>query len=68
MKKELHAVPIGAGIVQIDTSSIPAYVGQNIAQMALRAIQRDYKDPAIQADYQRWKTARTTREGKCHGV
>lgn len=60
--KGMRAVPIGAGTVQIDTSSIPAHVGQNIAQAALRAIQRDYANPEVQADYLRWKAARAANK------
>lgn len=62
--KDLRVVPIGAGTVQIDTGSIPAHVGQNIAQVALRGILRDYADPEIQADFQRWKKEREARHGQ----
>lgn len=58
----MRAVPIGAGAVHINTGSIPAHVGQNIAQVALRAIQRDYANPEVQADYQRWKAARAAKQ------
>lgn len=42
----------------INPSLIPAVVGKDIARTILPAILRDYADPEIQADYQRWKAAR----------
>lgn len=68
MRKELRAVPVPAGTVQINTAQIPKHVGENLAQIALRAIQRDYTDPAIQEDYRRWKAARSGKEEKTDGV
>lgn len=43
---------------QIEVERIPPHVAENIAQIALRAIQRAYRDPTIRADYERWKAAR----------
>lgn len=43
---------------RIEPEKIPAHVGQNIAQVAFAGILRAYRDPAIQADYQRWKAER----------
>lgn len=58
--KGLSLEPVPIGTVRIDTDRIPAHVGQNIAQAALRAIQRDYSDPDIQKDYRRWLAARAS--------
>ena len=57
MKGQLKAVLV-SNTVHIDTARIPRHVGHNLAQVALRAIQRDFQDPAIQADYQQWKRER----------
>lgn len=46
---------------QIDTGAIPQYVAHNIAQVAFRGILRAYNDPAIRADYERWKAEREER-------
>lgn len=50
--------------VRIDTARIPNHVAQNIAQVALRGIQEAYADPAVQADFRRWKAAREAQHGK----
>ena len=60
MKGELKAVLV-SNTVHIDTARIPRHVGHNLAQVALRAIQRDFQDPAIRADYERWKQERTAQ-------
>lgn len=62
MKQRIKTVLI-SNTVHIETAQIPRHVGENIAQMALRAIQRDYADPAVQEDYRRWKAERTTAKG-----
>ena len=68
MKGQLKAVLV-SNTVHIDTARIPRHVGHNLAQVALRAIQRDFQDPAIQADYQRWKQERaaTAARGRADG-
>lgn len=43
---------------QIEPGRIPPHVAENLAQSALGAIQRAYRDPAIRADYERWKAER----------
>lgn len=53
--KGLNLAPVPVGTVRLETRRIPASVGENLAQAALRAIQRDFTNPDIQADYQRWK-------------
>lgn len=44
--------------VQINPALIPAWVAENLAQAALPGIQRAWRDPAIRADYARWKAER----------
>lgn len=61
MKGQLQTVLV-SNTVQIDTARIPRHVGHNLAQVALAAIQRDYQDPAIRSDYERWKAARAATE------
>ena len=60
--KRLTTVPVNTGTpVQISTGDIPAHVATNLAQAVFEAIHREYMDPAIQADYQRWKEERLKR-------
>lgn len=66
MKGQLRTVLV-SNTVHIDTARIPKHVGQNIAQVALTAIQRDYQNPVIRADYERWKAARAAKGGKADG-
>ena len=63
MKGQLRTVLV-SNTVHIDTARIPRHVGQNLAQVALRAIQRDYQDPAIQADFQKWKQERAAQAAR----
>lgn len=62
--KGLNLAPVPVGTVRIETRRIPASVGENLAQAALRAMQRDFSNPDIQADYQRWKAERSARKRK----
>lgn len=48
----------------LDTAQIPAHVARNLAQAAHRAILRDWNDPEIRADYERWKAERSARNRK----
>ncbi len=66
--KELKTVLV-SNTVHIDTARIPRHVALNIGQTALTAIQRDYADPAIRADYERWKQERAAKaaRGKADG-
>lgn len=65
MKRQLKAVLV-SNTVHIDTTQIPEYIRQNIAQAALRAIQRDYADPEIYADYLRWKKEQEMKGSENH--
>ena len=54
--KPMTTVPVDSGTpVQINTSDIPAFVAVNLAQAAFEALHRAWENPAVQADYQRWK-------------
>lgn len=60
--KRLTTVPVDTGTpVHINTSDIPAHVATNLAQAVFEAIHREYADPKVQADYQRWKEERLKR-------
>ena len=53
-----YAIPTGDTVVDIDTDKIPGYVGWNVAQVAMAALERAYADSAVQAAYQAWKEQR----------
>lgn len=50
--------------VCIDVDLIPEYVAENLAQSALKAIQKSYNDPGFRAGYERRKAE---REAKIEG-
>lgn len=50
--------PAAGDQVRIEVSSVPAYAATNLAQVLFTVIHRDFEDPAVQADYQRWKAER----------
>ncbi len=50
--------PTAGDQVRIEVGSIPAHAATNIAQVVFEAIHRDFEDPAVQADYKRWKAER----------
>lgn len=57
--RRMTTVPVDSGTqVHINTSDIPAHVATNLAQAVFEAIHREYADPEVQADYQRWKAER----------
>ena len=47
--------------VRIDVDLIPEYVAENLAQSALKAIQKSYDDPEFRAEYERWKAERKAK-------
>lgn len=49
--------------VHIDVDLIPGYVAENLAQSALKAIQKSYDDPEFRAEYERWKAERAVKGG-----
>lgn len=53
--------PAAEDRVHIEVGSIPAHAATNIAQVVFEAIHRDFEDPAIQADYMRWKAEREAK-------
>lgn len=60
--KRLKTVPEGSGTtVHINTSDIPAHVATNLAQALFEAIHREYDDPEVRADFERWKAERQAR-------
>ena len=61
--RELKAVLITPA-APLDTAQIPAHVARNLAQAAHRAILRDWNEPTIRADYERWKAERSAKNRK----
>lgn len=61
--QEMRTVLI-APAAPLDTAQIPAHVARNLAQAAHRAILRDWNDPTIRADYERWKAERSAKNRK----
>ena len=59
--KRLTTVPISTeNPVRIRTGDIPAHVAENLAQALFEALHREYADPDVQADYQRWRAERAS--------
>ena len=58
--KNKNMVKVGT-CANIEPEMIPAAVGREIARALLPAILRDYDDPEIKADFQRWKAERLTK-------
>lgn len=57
--RRLTTVPESSGTtVHINTSDIPAHVATNLAQALFEAIHREYDDPEVRADFERWKAER----------
>ena len=59
--KRLTTVPDSSGTqVKIRTGDIPAHVAENLAQALFEAIHREYSDPEVRADFERWRAERAT--------
>lgn len=59
--KQMTTVPIDTGTtVKVRTADIPAHVAENLAQALFEALHREYADPDVQADYQRWRAERAS--------
>ncbi len=60
--RRLTTVPESSGTtVHINTSDIPAHVATNLAQALFEAIHREYDDPEVRADFERWEAERQAR-------
>ena len=59
--QEMRAVLITPA-APLDTAQIPGHVARNLAQVAHRALLRDWDNPEIRADYERWKAERSARK------
>lgn len=46
---------------RFDPKSVPSHVRENIAQVLYTSALRDWNDPEIRADYERWKAKRKAR-------
>lgn len=56
--KELHITAATGGV---NPKEVPSHVKENIAQVAFGGILQAWNDPAIRADYERWKAERKAR-------
>ena len=55
MANKLKAVPTNSTTPVLDTSKISGGERLNIGQLIFDAVQHDFQNPAVQADYERWK-------------
>jgi len=46
---------------KFDPASVPSHVKENIAQVVYTSALRDWNDPVIREDYERWKAERKAR-------
>lgn len=53
--KNLKAVPTTGTMPRLDTKKIPKAERANIGQLVFDAIQREFQNPEIRAEYERWK-------------
>ena len=46
---------------RFDLKSVPSYVWENIAQVLYNSVLRDWNNPEIREDYERWKAERDAK-------
>ena len=46
---------------RFDPKSVPSYVWENIAQVLYNSVLRDWNNPEIREDYERWKAERDAK-------
>ena len=61
MANKKIAVPTDTDGPRFRASSVPSHVRTNLAQVAHDAILQSFQDPAVRADYERWKSERDMR-------
>lgn len=59
--KNLKAVPTTGTMPRLDTKKIPKAERANIGQLVFDAIQREFQNPEIRAEYERWKADRAAK-------
>ena len=59
--KNLKAVPVPGTMPKLDTKKIPKAERENIAQIVFDAVQREFQDPEVRAEYERWKAERAAK-------
>lgn len=52
--KNLKAVPTTGTMPRLDTKKIPKAERVNIGQLVFDAVQREFQNPEIRAEYERW--------------
>ena len=59
--QHLKAVPTTGTMPRLDTKKIPKAERANIGQLVFDAIQREFQNPEIRAEYERWKADRAAK-------
>ena len=59
--KNLKAVPTTGTMPQLDTKKIPKAERANIGQLVFDAIQREFQNTEVRAEYERWKADRAAK-------
>ena len=59
--KNLKAVPTTGTMPLLDTKKIPKAERANIDQLVFDAIQREFQNPEVRAEYERWKADRAAK-------
>lgn len=63
MANKLKAVPADSTTPVLDTSKIPKEERLNIGQVIFDAVQHEFQNPTVQADYERWRAEQAMRRG-----
>ncbi len=59
--KNIKAVPTTGTMPRLDTKKIPKAERVNIGQLVFDAVQREFQNPEIRAEYERWKANRAAK-------
>lgn len=63
MANKLKAVPTNNTAPVLDASKISGGERLNIGQLIFDAVQHDFQNPTVQADYERWRAEQAMRRG-----
>ena len=63
MANKLEAVPTNNTAPVLDTSKISGGERLNIGQLIFDAVQHDFQNPTVQANYERWKAEHPMQRG-----
>jgi hypothetical protein len=48
--------------VKVDLGSLPDHQSDTLARVLLHSVTRAFKDPAVAAEYERWRVERNTKK------